>query len=165
LPDGASGRVALECTVSPPLIIVARHHLSWHQRLASDASTAVLWTAWLWLWSPLLQALAAMAHVGMRLTPAANAALASAAGGFERPLLALAGASGTLIAWKSLPRARRAEVPGPLTVREQARAHGLPERTLRAAQDAKVCVVHHDAHGRIVGLEPRGLEGAARRSA
>lgn len=150
--------------MTPPLIIVARRHLSWHQRFVSDASTAILWTFWLWLWSPLLQAFAAAVHLGTRLSPvtASAAALAGAAAGIERPLLALLGASGSLIAWKSLPRARRAEC-SPLTVREQARDLGLPERTVREAQGAAICVVHHDALGRIVRLEASA--GDARRSA
>jgi poly-beta-1,6-N-acetyl-D-glucosamine biosynthesis protein PgaD len=154
--------------MSAHLIIDARHRLRWHQRLVSDASTALLWTVWIWLWSPLLQALGSVAHLGARLGPALAklSALGSAAGGLHHPMVVLVGASGTLLVWKGVPAARREVPPPALTVREHARHHRLPEHVLREAREASICVVHHDAQGRVVRLEPRAARPlAARRSA
>jgi poly-beta-1,6-N-acetyl-D-glucosamine biosynthesis protein PgaD len=140
--------------VSAPLIIDARHRLRWQQRLLSDASTAVLWSVWLWLWLPLVHALASA-----RLTPALGAmsGLGAAAGGLDRPVFALVGASGSLLVWKGLRPVRRAPSSPELTVREQARHYRLPEHALREAREASICVVHHDAQGRIVRLEPHAM--------
>ena len=152
--------------MGPHLIIDARHRLSWHQRLASDASTALLWSVWVWLWSPLLVAVASLAPL-TRLTPAAGKLPAlGAAGALEHSLVAVLGASGTLLVWKELRPARRPAAPPALGLPEQARDFRLPERQLADAREASVCVVHHDADGRIVRLEPRAPErAAARRSA
>jgi poly-beta-1,6-N-acetyl-D-glucosamine biosynthesis protein PgaD len=141
--------------MSRSLIIDARHRLRWHQRLLSDVSTAVLWSAWLWLWAPLLRAHASLVHLGTRLTPALTKMLAL---GSEEALghsfAALLGASGTLLVWNSLPGPRVAAAPAP-SLRDYARHFQLPEHELRAGREAAVCVVHHDEHGRIVRLDPR----------
>ena len=39
--------------MSDPIIIDARRHLRWYQRLASSSTAAVLWAMWAWLWLPL----------------------------------------------------------------------------------------------------------------
>jgi poly-beta-1,6-N-acetyl-D-glucosamine biosynthesis protein PgaD len=141
--------------MSASLIIDARHRLRWHQRLLSDASTAILWSAWLWLWMPLLRAYASLAHLGARVTPALAKVLAlGSEDGLPHSVVALIGASGTLLVWNSLPARRVCTAPA-LSLGDYARHFQLPEHELQAGRDAGVCVVHHDEHGRIVRLERR----------
>jgi poly-beta-1,6-N-acetyl-D-glucosamine biosynthesis protein PgaD len=151
-------------TMSGSLIIHARHRLRWHQRLLSDASTALLWSAWIWLWMPLVRAHASLAHLGARLSPALAKlhVLGSAEESLQYSVAALIGASGTLIVWNRLPGRRACAAPPP-TLREYARHFDLPEGELRAGRDASVCVVHHDEHGRILRLERREPAGCAER--
>lgn len=140
------------------LIIDARHRLRWHQRLMSDASTAMLWGGWLWLWRPLLSAANWLGSVGStvgNLHPLLAGLLgASAAINVEGPLLTLAGTSGTLLLWKMLP-ARKPTAPAPRELQDYARHFQLPPATIEAGRRTSVCVVHHDAQGRIVRIDMR----------
>jgi poly-beta-1,6-N-acetyl-D-glucosamine biosynthesis protein PgaD len=149
--------------MSGSLIIQARHRLRWHQRLLSDASTALLWSAWVWLWMPLVRGYAAL---GARIYPvlAKVHVLGSAEDGLQYSVAALLGASGTLIVWNRIAGGRAGTAPAP-TLREYARHFHVPEQELRAGREATVCVVHHDEHGRIVRLEAREPARAARLSA
>src|SRR6185369_793902 len=131
---------ALVFLMSDSLIIDLRHRLCWHRRLLSDASTALLWSGWLWLWLPLLRASASLAKVGARITPALAELLAfPSEEAIGQSIVALVGASGTLILWKTLP-ARRVFVRPAVSVAEHALAFGLPEHDLRAGREAGVCV-------------------------
>jgi poly-beta-1,6-N-acetyl-D-glucosamine biosynthesis protein PgaD len=139
------------------VIIEASDRLAWHQRLASEASTAALWGGWLWLWAPLLKGAAELAGLvpqvpvwGLKVLPAAGPSL---------PLwgAAIAGTSGTLVAWGKLPRLP-AKVAADLPVSEYARRFELPEHVIEAGRRAEVCVVHHHPDGRIAGIECRPLE-------
>ena len=145
------------------LIIDARHRLRWHQRLVSDASTALLWSGWLYLWMPLLKAYSSLADLGVRLTPPlANVLALGAERDLRQSVVALIGASGTLIVWNRLPGPRVCAAPA-LSVRDYARHFQLSEHELRAGREAAVCVVHHDEHGRIVRLERREPAGRVER--
>ena len=151
--------------MSASLIIDARHRLPWHRRLLSDASTALLWSGWLWLWVPLLRAWGSLADVGARLGPV----LAKLAGfapndKLGASVVAVLGTTGTLIVWNKLPGRRPGHAPV-LSLRDHARHFQLPEHELRAGRDAAICVVHHDVHGRIVRLERRDVVAAVSRAA
>lgn len=140
------------------LIINARHRLAWHQRLFSDASTAMMWGCWLWLWSPLLRSSRWLADLGARSYPTLlNLVASGSADAIQFSVLALACASGALLVWKRLPARKfcRSE-PAALPVCDYARHFLLPEHVLRAGRSAAVCVVRHDESGRIVKLECRG---------
>lgn len=137
------------------LIIDARHRLRWHQRLFSDATTAMLWGAWLWLWRPVLHLFAWVGGLGMSAAPALTKFLASQPmPDLQSSVAALAGTSGTLLLWNLLP-ARRAASPEACTVHDYARHFELPAELIAERRDSKVCVVHHDEHGRIVHIETR----------
>ncbi|MFY3744770.1 poly-beta-1,6-N-acetyl-D-glucosamine biosynthesis protein PgaD [Anaeromyxobacter sp. Red801] len=139
--------------MSGSLIINARHRLAWYQRLLSDASTALMWGAWLWLWVPVLRAIA---ELGMRSSPVLVKLVTNGTGGdLPSSVMALVGTSGTLLVWKGLP-ARKALADGEaLSLRDYARHFALSESSLLAGRRAAVCVVHHDDDGRIVRLECR----------
>ena len=143
--------------MSGSLIINARHRLPWHQRLFSDASTAMMWGGWLWLWAPLLRSSRWLADLGARTYPTLmNLVASGSADAIQFAALALVGASGALLVWKRLPArkicATRFAAP---SVCEYARHFRLPEHELRAGRGASVCVVQHDEAGRIVKLECR----------
>lgn len=135
------------------LIIDARDRLRWHHRLACDASTVALWGGWLWLWAPLLKAGVSLARLGF-VPPSWLAKLLHAVGAENLPLslVALAGTSGTLVAWRNLP-VRRPRTGEALPVSEYARHFRLSEREIEEGRAAGVCVVHHDADGRVARIE------------
>lgn len=138
-----------------PLIINARDRLAWQQRLFSDASTAVMWGGWLWLWAP---AVRTWAGLGMRAHPSLVKLLgAGPVDSLERMAFALVGTSGALLVWNRLA-AREARATVALSVRDYAQRFELPEAEIQAGRQASVCVVRHDDSGRIVGLECRAAD-------
>jgi poly-beta-1,6-N-acetyl-D-glucosamine biosynthesis protein PgaD len=143
-----------------PLIIDARHRLRWHQRLFSDASTAMMWGIWLWLWSPMLRSFGWLAHMGARSYPPAAKLLGSGPSmDLDHYVMALVGTSGTLLAWNWLP-ASRVELADARSLTDYARHFELAEHEILAGRRASVCVVHHDDRGRIVRLECRTADDA-----
>jgi poly-beta-1,6-N-acetyl-D-glucosamine biosynthesis protein PgaD len=75
-------------------------------------------------------------------------------GSIPLSLVALVGSSGTLVAWRNLP-VRRARAGVALPVAEYARHFQLSEPVIEAGREAGICVVHHDADGRIAAIECR----------
>lgn len=142
------------------LIIEASDRLSWHQRLASEASTAALWGGWLWLWAPLLKSAAPLATLGQLLPAWGLTLLAGAGPSLPASVAFIAGTSGTVVAWRKLPR-RRARAAEALSVSECSRRFGLHEQVIEAGRRAPVCVVHHHPDGRIAGIECREPEAQA----
>lgn len=141
--------------MSTSIIIDARERLSWHQRIAWDASTAALWGGWLWLWAPLIKAGASVARLGIDLPPwLPNLLPAGGAGGLPLSIVALAGTSGTLMALNRLP-VRRPRSDEALPLCEYAKHFQISEQAIDAGRSAAICVVHHDAEGRIAGIECR----------
>ncbi|HEX6592911.1 MAG TPA: poly-beta-1,6-N-acetyl-D-glucosamine biosynthesis protein PgaD [Moraxellaceae bacterium] len=141
--------------MSDSLIINARQHLRWHERLFSDASTAMLWGVWLWLWRPVLSTVNWLAALGASFQPTLMKLLANGSPlNIEGGVVALVGTSGTLLLWNLLP-ARKAEAPQVHTLRDYAGHFQLPEQDILAGRASSVCVVHHDEQGRIVRIEQR----------
>ena len=145
------------------LIINARDRLRWYQRLWSDASTVLMWWAWLKLWDPVLRSLVRAADFGV-LSQLASMKLLTGGPGpvvdVRQYALALVGTSGTLLLWKGLP-AIKARAPEAHTLRDYARHFELPEDELVASRGTAVCVVHHDECGRITRVERRLASAAA----
>jgi poly-beta-1,6-N-acetyl-D-glucosamine biosynthesis protein PgaD len=141
------------------LIIEASGRLAWHHRLASTASTAALWGGWLWLWAPLVKTVGQLAQLapqvpvwGLTLLPAGGPSL-------PLSLAAIAGTSGTFVAWRKLPR-RRAKLESALPISAYARRFDLREKEIEDGRRATVSVVHHHPDGRIAHIDcgaPAGL--------
>jgi poly-beta-1,6-N-acetyl-D-glucosamine biosynthesis protein PgaD len=76
------------------------------------------------------------------------------AGGPSLPLslAAIAGTSGTLVAWRKLPR-HRAKLESALPVSAYARHFDLREQEIEDGRRAMVSVVHHHSDGRISHIE------------
>jgi len=138
------------------LIINARDRLRWHQRLWSDASTLLMWGAWLKLWYPVLRSFSWATDFSF-LSRVTHLTLLSSGHAIDLPryAVALAGTSGTLLLWNQLPslKMRTPEAP---TVSDYARHFELPVGELLAGRERSVCVVHHDEGGRIVRVERKG---------
>jgi len=141
------------------LIIEASDSLAWHRRLASTASTAALWGGWLWLWAPLVKAAGQLAQLGPQM-PVWGLALPAGGPSLTLSLAAIAGTSGSLVAWRKLPR-RGAKLESVLPVSEYARRFELREHEIEAGRNATVSVVHHHPDGRIAYIECRAPDGRA----
>lgn len=137
------------------LIINVRRQLHWQRRLACDASTLMLWAAWLWLCRPLFGAVATLcgsragAHFGT-----AGAALSCTPASVEWSAMLLAGTSVLLLLWKQLT-ARQAQRPRLAAQPDYAAHFGLSAQDIQRSRDCPVCVVHHDESGRIVQIHDR----------
>jgi poly-beta-1,6-N-acetyl-D-glucosamine biosynthesis protein PgaD len=136
------------------LIIEASDRLSWHQRLASTASTAALWGGWLWLWAPLLKAVGPLSRLAPELPVWGLAALPGGAHTLPLSIAAIAGIPSTVVAWRKLPR-QRAKVESELPLAEYARYFDVCEHAVEAGRRSSVTVVHHHADGRIAHIECR----------
>jgi len=138
--------------MSTSLIINARNQLHWQQRLFSDTSTAVLWGAWLYLWRPFLAAAGALSGLQPLLIKLLGGTSPAT---LVYSLVAIAGSSGTLLLWNQLPARKARETQRVRTLRDYASHFELPEQTIVQGRNAAISVVHHDASGRIVGIETR----------
>lgn len=137
--------------MSDSLIINARHQLRWHQRLFSDASTAMLWGAWLWLWRPVVGTFNWLWSLGASFHPALLKLLGGAIN-FEGSVVMLAGTSGTLLLWNMLP-SRKAQAREVHVLRDYARHFQLSEQDVLKGRASSICVVHHDEQGRIIRID------------
>ncbi len=141
--------------MSTSIIIDARNRLSWRQRLAWEASTAALWGGWLFLWAPLFKSGVTLARLGIELPPWIPGLLpAGNTGSLPLSIVALAGTSGTLMALNKLP-VRKAQADEALPVAEYAKHFQVSAQVIEEGRNAAICVVHHDADGRIAGIECR----------
>lgn len=107
----------------------------------------MLWCVWMWLWMPFLQRKHANNFQFEEST-------------FELVKLAatLVAAAWLLAVWNSRRQPRPAEVSAPaprFDLPTYASHFGLPEADLEQGVRSATVVVHHDAVGRIVALEPR----------
>jgi poly-beta-1,6-N-acetyl-D-glucosamine biosynthesis protein PgaD len=136
------------------LIINARHNLSWYVRLGSDATTAMMWAGWLYLWRPLMQMLILLNTWGASFRITATKVLSNTPTlTLEGSLIALLGTSSTLLLWSLLPSKKLKTAHQVSTLRDYARHFDLPEQQIRAGRNTSVCVVHHDAQGKITHIE------------
>lgn len=138
--------------MSNSLIINARHQLQWHQRLVCDTSTALMWGGWLCLWRPFLAAAGTLGNL-----PAVAIKLLGGASPLTLvySVVALAASSLTLLLWNLLPAKRAKETQQVRTLQDYAQHFQLSPAAIEQGRGASICVVHHDADGRIVGIEAK----------
>jgi poly-beta-1,6-N-acetyl-D-glucosamine biosynthesis protein PgaD len=143
--------------MSHSLIINARRELGWHRRLFSDATTAMLWGFWLWLWRPVLSAISWLAgpRLGLQHSVAKALALIVPTSSVANTAVALFGTSGSLLLWKlfsarSAPKPLSPELPD---LPDYARHFGLSEREVAGGRAQQICTVHHDEFGRILRID------------
>lgn len=68
-----------------------------------------------------------------------------------RGALTIGGASGALWLWNKITGSRQEEATAP--VPNYAAYFGISDPQLRRCRSAQVCIVHHDADGRILAIE------------
>jgi poly-beta-1,6-N-acetyl-D-glucosamine biosynthesis protein PgaD len=137
------------------LIIDARSQLRWSRRLFSDASTAVAWGFWLWLWRPVIGALSWVFGVRMGVQHTLLKLLALGAPvTVGNTAVALFGTSGALLLWNQLSARKHPLLRTP-ALPEYAARFGLTPNQLQHGRNSQVCTVHHDEQGHIVRLEVR----------
>jgi len=137
------------------MIINVRRQLHWQRRLVCDATTLMLWAAWLWLCRPLFGAVATLcgSRAGAHFS-AAGPALSCTPASIETSAMLLAGTSVILLLWKQVT-ARQALRPRLAALPDYAAHFGLDEQDIQRSRNSSVCVVHHDEHGRIVQIQAR----------
>jgi poly-beta-1,6-N-acetyl-D-glucosamine biosynthesis protein PgaD len=140
------------------LIIEASGRLAWHRRFASTASTAALWGGWLWLWAPLVKTFGQFAQLGPQLPVWGLKLLPAGGPSLPLSLAAIAGTSGTLVAWRKLPR-HQAKLESDLPPSAYAQRFDLCEQVIEDGRRATVSVVHHHPDGRIAHIECREPAG------
>ncbi len=136
--------------ISNHLIIDVRHKLPWRQRIVSDTGTAGLWMAWLWLCR------SGIGVIGLlRVAATHPAALGLIAAGSAAVLfsgaLTIGGASGALWLWNKIVGGQHEEAP--VSAPNYAAYFGISDPQLHRCRSAQVCIVHHDAEGRILAIE------------
>jgi poly-beta-1,6-N-acetyl-D-glucosamine biosynthesis protein PgaD len=142
--------------VAQRLIINARSDLSWRRRLLSDVVTALMWGGWILLWLPVFRKLLQVIELHMSFTPAAIQVLDTLTPiPLAHSLIALLGTSALLMLWTLLPTRKLTHAHGVQTLEDYAEYFDLPEHDIVAGQDSRICVVHHDEHGNIVGIDAR----------
>lgn len=138
------------------LIINVSRDLGWRRRLASRATTTALWFGFALLWLPVLLKLQEVVQQRLAFEPAAIEVLETVDPLSPwHSLFALLGTCTLLLLWSLLPSRTVGATHTAETPEALARGFDLEPAQVAAAQCARICVVHHDDHGRIVGLEMR----------
>ena len=138
------------------MIINARSDLSWRRRLLSDVVTALMWAGWILLWLPVFLKLRMVIRLHLGLAPAAIQVFETITPiSLVYSSIALVGTSTLLLLWTLLPTRRITHAHGVQTLADYSEYFDLDESEIIASRDSRICVVHHDEHGNIEGIEPR----------
>ena len=120
--------------------------------MLSDMGTAGLWGLWLWLCRPALGMFGWVRGAWIQHGVSHLIAI-GATSGIERGAFALCSACGVVWLWGRLVHPRRN--PAKLTYSPNYAVHfGLSDLQLHRFRMSQVCVVHHDADGRISAIAP-----------
>ena len=132
------------------LIIDLRHLLPWHRRYVSNTSTALLWGVWILLWRPFLLL---WALVEIKAGHGAASLIDAMSLSLEQGITALIACAVALWLWSRFVPAQRARKRRiVLNSQDYARYFELPEQRVLQAREQKICVVHHDAAGKIIAV-------------
>ena len=140
------------------MIINVSRDLGWRRRLGSSAFTFALWFGFALLWLPVYRKLLEVIHLRRSFEPAALEVLE-----VVDPLspwhsmLVLVGTCTLLLLWSLLPSRSASTIVAVESPENLAAGFGFSPEAIASAQASRLCVVHHDEHGQIMGLEPRAL--------
>lgn len=138
------------------MIINARGDLGWRRRLLSDVVTALMWAGWILLWLPVFLKLRMVIRLHLGLAPAAIQVFETITPiSLVYSSIALVGTSTLLLLWTLLPTRRITHAHGVQTLADYAEYFDLDQSEIVASRDSRICMVHHDEHGNIEGIEPR----------
>ena len=138
------------------MIINARSDLSWRRRLLSDVVTAAMWAFWILLWLPVFRKLYHVIRLHEGLARGAVQVFRTITPiSLTHSSIALLGTCALLLLWTLLPTRRLTHAHDLQTLADYAEHFDLDESEILAGRDSRICVVRHDEHGQIVGIEPR----------
>ncbi len=138
------------------MIINARGDLGWRRRLLSDLVTAAMWAFWLVLWLPVFYKLHQVIKLHLYFESAAIEVFDVITPiSLTHSIIALLGTSGLLLLWTLLPTRKLTHAHGVQTLADYAEYFDLDKAVIVAGRGSRICVVHHDEHGNIQGVEPR----------
>lgn len=129
------------------LIIDARKQLTWHQRLFSDTSTAMMWAVWLLLWRPIVLFTWVMSiHQPAVLWHFLDMI------GLEQYITALLACGAALLLWNTLP-SHQVRDTNARELNDYATHFKLDSQQIVAGREQRICTIHHDENGKIIGIE------------
>lgn len=138
------------------MIINARGDLGWRRRVLSDVVTVALWAFWIVLWFPVFHKLHQVILLHEGLAPAAIQVFEAITPiSLVHSSIALLGTSTLLLLWTLLPTRQLTHAHGVQTLEDYAEYFELDRNEIVAGRGSRICVVRHDEHGQIVGIEPR----------
>jgi len=138
------------------MVINARGEFSLWRRILSDLVTLLMWAGWLLLWLPVLVKLHQVVALHMRFEPAAIEVLdVITPVSLEHSIIALVGTSALLLLWSLLPSRGVTHAHAVQGLDDYSDYFDLDAGEIIAGRESRVCVVHHDDHGNIIGIEPR----------
>jgi poly-beta-1,6-N-acetyl-D-glucosamine biosynthesis protein PgaD len=138
------------------LIINARSDLSWRRRVLSDLATAGLWAFWIVLWWPVFRKLYHVIRLHEGLSRGAIQVFRTITPiSLTHSSIALLGTCALLLLWTLLPTRKLTHAHDEEMLADYSDYFDLDEGEILAGRESRVCVVRHDEHGRIVGIEPR----------
>jgi poly-beta-1,6-N-acetyl-D-glucosamine biosynthesis protein PgaD len=138
------------------MIINARSDLGWRRRLLSDVVTAAMWAFWILLWLPVFRKLYHVIRLHEGLARGAIQVFRTITPiSLTHSSIALLGTCALLLLWTLLPTRRLTHAHDLQTLDDYAEYFELDEAEIVAGRNSQICVVRHDEHGQIVGIEPR----------
>mgnify|MGYP006286532551 CR=1 FL=1 len=127
------------------IIIDNKSLVAWHRRVFTEVSTAALWVFWISLWKPVI-------HYGLHFSVAALISMSLLID--DRLIMfPLMGLTMILTVWGY--GFSSSVKPVKLDNVDYAEHFDLPEENLLKCKNSKVCVVHHDEHGKIINIEAK----------
>ncbi len=137
------------------MVINTRGEFSLWRRILSNIVTLMIWAGWLLLWLPVLLKLRQVMALHLHFAPAAIEVLdAITPVSLEYSIVALVGTSALLLLWSLLPSRRVTHAHALQALEDYSDYFDLDEGEILAGRESRACVVLHDEHGRIIGIEP-----------
>ena len=138
------------------MVINARGEFSLWRRILSNIVTLLMWAGWLLLWLPVLLKLRQVISLHMHFELAAIEVLdVITPVSLEHSIIALVGTSALLLLWSLLPSRSVTHAHALQALEDYSEYFELDEGEILAGRESRACIVHHDEHGNIVGIEPR----------
>lgn len=146
-------------------VINVRKQLGWRKRFLSNASTALMWSLFIYMWRPVLHMviwfgglnawMQFLQYVGLIDSPGERISL------IGDILPSVFAASLFLMLWSRLPAVHTDAKAHPLDDADYARHFGIADASLATLRDTRISVVQHDDQGRIVGFDSKVVAPAS----
>ncbi len=132
------------------MIIDVRDQLPRHKRFFTTSTTLLLWGCWLLLWQPVMNQLGLLDTQSDRLVDKVLHAFFSI---IEHGFIAILVCAVMLWLWSHFIPANTVKHTTVKPLAEYAQEFAVTESEIQQARQQKVVTVHHDASGKIIGIE------------